>query len=115
MDKEQKMKQHIYTYSKNISNEVGEHFNMTFETDALHLIAEMAYKKLNLYGADLEAFGKHAKRSVINVDDVKLLVRRNESLRQMINEKAQFLLDNRPPQETAATAKRKRKATNSTS
>ena len=32
------------------------------------------------YGGDLEAFAKHAKRSTIQADDVKLLVRRNKGL-----------------------------------
>ena len=32
------------------------------------------------YGGDLEAFAKHAKRSTVQADDVKLLVRRNRGL-----------------------------------
>ena len=32
------------------------------------------------YGGDLEAFAKHAKRSTVQADDVKLLVRRNKGL-----------------------------------
>ena len=32
------------------------------------------------YGGDLEAFARHAKRSTVQADDVKLLVRRNKGL-----------------------------------
>ena len=32
------------------------------------------------YGGDREAFAKHAKRSTVQADDVKLLVRRNKGL-----------------------------------
>ncbi|KAK5666723.1 hypothetical protein QVD99_006785 [Batrachochytrium dendrobatidis] len=35
-------------------------------------------------GADLESFAKHAKRSVISVDDVKLFARRNIGLQEKI-------------------------------
>ncbi|CAH0715732.1 unnamed protein product, partial [Brenthis ino] len=45
------------------------------------IIAELVISKIALYGSDLEAFAKHAKRSTINSDDVKLLVRRNPALK----------------------------------
>ena len=32
------------------------------------------------YGGDREAFAKHAKRSTVQADEVKLLVRRNKGL-----------------------------------
>ncbi|KAL1506119.1 hypothetical protein ABEB36_005543 [Hypothenemus hampei] len=110
MNNEQKFRQHIYTYSRKISNEVGEHFNMKFESNSLDLIAELAYKKLTLYGADLEAFQKHAKRSTVTIDDVKLLVRRNDSLRKMVEEKVDYMQINKPVEATTAV-KRKRKTT----
>ncbi|XP_041979320.1 centromere protein S-like isoform X2 [Aricia agestis] len=46
------------------------------------VITELVYKKILLYGSDLEAFARHAKRSTISTDDVKLLVRRNPSLKE---------------------------------
>ncbi|RZC32039.1 CENP-S domain containing protein [Asbolus verrucosus] len=64
--------------------EVSANLNIEFESDVLDLIAELTWKKLTLYGSDLEAFQKHAKRSTITSDDVKLLVRRNDSLVRII-------------------------------
>ncbi|XP_026753060.2 centromere protein S-like [Galleria mellonella] len=52
---------------------------------AMAVISELIYKKLIVYGSDLEAFAKHAKRTIINSDDVKLLVRRNPSLKARLN------------------------------
>lgn len=77
---------------------MGTQLEMEYESDAVDLIAELTYKKLISYGSDLEAFERlkgqtkrslnsmifaflrHAKRATINADDVKLLVRRNNSL-----------------------------------
>ncbi|KAL4705907.1 hypothetical protein ACJJTC_017489 [Scirpophaga incertulas] len=55
---------------------------------AMDIISELVYKKIDVYGQDLEAFAKHAKRSTINSDDIKLLVRRNPSLKAHLNKVA---------------------------
>ncbi|KAI9016548.1 hypothetical protein CLU79DRAFT_763220 [Phycomyces nitens] len=39
-------------------------------------------------GLDLEAFARHAKRSTISIDDVKLCARRNTGLYDLVSEKA---------------------------
>ncbi|CAG4940736.1 unnamed protein product [Parnassius apollo] len=72
---------------------------------AMEIIAELLYKKISIYGLDLEAFAKHAKRSTINADDVKLLVRRNPSLKTHLN----TIQSNQP-----STSKDKRRKTNAT-
>ena len=46
--------------------------------------------KLIEYGSDLEAFAKHAKRSTVLADDVKLLVRRNKGLVSLVLCRVQF-------------------------
>ena len=50
--------------------------------DVLSIRKSNFYCSLQLieYGGDLEAFAKHAKRSTVQADDVKLLVRRNKGL-----------------------------------
>ncbi|XP_046678821.1 centromere protein S-like isoform X2 [Homalodisca vitripennis] len=53
---------------------------LQIDKQAKQLIAELIWKKLKIYAEDLEAFAKHAKRSTINAEDVKLLVRRNPSM-----------------------------------
>ncbi|KAG5871479.1 hypothetical protein JTB14_032193 [Gonioctena quinquepunctata] len=110
MTTEQKAKQTVHNTAKKIAREVGSGFNMEFDTDALDIIAELTYKKLLLYGTDLDAFQKHAKRSTINADDVKLLVRRNESLKELVDSKLQTI-NALKPADSANAAKRKRKAT----
>ncbi|VEN48372.1 unnamed protein product [Callosobruchus maculatus] len=51
---------------------------------------------------------RHAKRSTITADDVKLLVRRSESLKAVVEAKMK-LLNSLKPNEAPAPAKRKRK------
>jgi len=44
-------------------------------------INEIAWRQLKSISKDVEAFSKHGKRSTVNLEDVKLLVRRNEELK----------------------------------
>jgi histone H3/H4 len=48
----------------------------------MRTLAAVVKKQMELQAKDLELFAKHAKRSVISVDDVKLCVRRNPDLQQ---------------------------------
>ncbi|XP_019872415.1 centromere protein S [Aethina tumida] len=112
MSSEQKTKHVIYNTARKICKEAGSKFNMEYTQDAQDLIAELTYKQIQLMGFDLEAFQKHAKRSTINTDDVKLLVRRNDSLKEMVDAKVQVIAANKPAEaatSAAAPPKRKRK------
>ncbi|XP_053256897.1 centromere protein S isoform X2 [Podarcis raffonei] len=42
-----------------------------------------------LFAKDLEMFARHAKRSTVNLEDVKLLARRSKSLLKYITEKSE--------------------------
>ncbi|XP_045475402.1 centromere protein S-like [Harmonia axyridis] len=108
MSSEQRAKHNIYSTSRKICKEVGVQLGLEYEVNALDLIAELAFKKLCYYANDLEAFQKHAKRSTINADDVKLLVRRNSSLKKILEDKHKAILPEKSP-ETNAGVKRKRK------
>ncbi|XP_018575255.1 centromere protein S-like [Anoplophora glabripennis] len=111
MSTEQKIKQTIHNTSTKLAKEVAASHNMEIASDGIDLIAEMTYQKLLGYGIDLDAFQKHAKRSTITADDVKLLVRRNESLKQMVDSKLQAAGSLKPTPDNTTGAKRKRKAT----
>ena len=56
------------------------------------LLSEATTNTMELFAQDLEAFSKHGKRTIINVDDVKLLCRRNpymvENMDKFIKENA---------------------------
>lgn len=54
----QKTRQTIYNTARKIAKEVAATFNMECDSDALDIIAELTYKKLQAYGEDLDAFQK---------------------------------------------------------
>ena len=51
-------------------------------------LTELTSKMIKLVSFDLEKFSRHAKRSTINVEDVKLYARRNESLLEYLTREA---------------------------
>ncbi|XP_032750420.1 centromere protein S isoform X2 [Rattus rattus] len=50
-------------------------------------ISEVTFRQCENFAKDLEMFARHAKRSTITTDDVKLLSRRSNSLLKYITEK----------------------------
>ncbi|CAG9860234.1 unnamed protein product [Phyllotreta striolata] len=112
MSIEKKTRQTIHNTTKDIVKEISVANETEFDKDSIELIGELVYKKLLLYGSDLDAFQKHAKRSTITTDDVKLLVRNNQSLVELIDTKIQLLNSLKTVDLSAGTGnKRKRKIT----
>ncbi|KAL0839035.1 hypothetical protein ABMA28_017031 [Loxostege sticticalis] len=85
LSKNQKIQATLHRDVRAICSETCHFLGLEITKPAMEIIAELVYKKLSVYGADLEAFAKHAKRSTINTEDVKLLVRRNTSLKAHLN------------------------------
>ncbi|KAK8379149.1 hypothetical protein O3P69_019174 [Scylla paramamosain] len=65
-----------YTIGK-ICSEVSAGCDLTLSKQVMAVLTEVASRQLTLYAGDLEAYASHGKRTVINSDDIKLLVRRN--------------------------------------
>ncbi|CAN6633492.1 inner kinetochore subunit Mhf1p [Trichomonascus vanleenenianus] len=49
-------------------------------------LAKLVFNQAITLGEDLEAFAHHAGRKTVNVDDVKMVCRRNEGLKSAIEE-----------------------------
>ncbi|XP_063891981.1 centromere protein S [Helicoverpa armigera] len=81
----QKSRAALHRDVRSIGTETCHFLGLEITKAAMEIVAELVYKKLLLYGADLEAFAKHAKRATINAEDVKLLVRRCPSLKSHLN------------------------------
>ncbi|XP_022117981.1 centromere protein S [Pieris rapae] len=81
----QKLQAAVHKDVRGICTEACHFLGLEITKPAIEVIAELVFKKCHVYGSDLEAFAKHAKRSTINADDVKLLVRRNPSLKSRLH------------------------------
>ncbi|XP_072387185.1 centromere protein S-like [Diabrotica undecimpunctata] len=109
MSTEQKTRQIVYNTTKEMVNKIAPQYEMEFDNNSIDLISELVYKKIQMYGSDLDAFQKHAKRSTITAEDVKLLVRNNKSLLNIVESKLQVLNSLKKGEESTTTTKRKRK------
>ncbi|GJJ74572.1 centromere protein S [Entomortierella parvispora] len=65
--------------------------NVVITPQLVASLAEIVFNQAETLGKDLELFARHAKRSTINVDDVKLASRRNASLYDIIGQHADRL------------------------
>lgn len=67
---------------------------MQFSKQAVAAIAEITFRQCENFARDLEMFARHAKRSTVNSEDVKLLARRSNSLLKYITQKSEELTSN---------------------
>ena len=54
-------------------------------------LTETVYEKMEIFTIDLEAFSRHCKRTVVNIEDVKLLTRHSVELKEKIEEYCSLL------------------------
>uniref|UniRef100_A0A0B7B530 Centromere protein S n=1 Tax=Arion vulgaris TaxID=1028688 RepID=A0A0B7B530_9EUPU len=85
LDKEQSLKAAMYYSVKQIAKEVEEEMEVRVSAGVLATLSESLSRQVEVYAMDLENFAKHAKRTQINVDDVRLLTRRNTTLHQHLD------------------------------
>ncbi|XP_053136741.1 centromere protein S [Hemicordylus capensis] len=89
-----------------LCEEVAEDKETQFTKQAIAAISEITFRQCELFAKDLEMFARHAKRSTINLEDVKLLARRSKSLLRYITQKSEELVLNNLEQKE----KRKKKS-----
>ncbi|GFR60154.1 centromere protein S [Elysia marginata] len=85
LEKEQQLKAGMYFTMKQISREVQEEMEVSISPQVLATLSESLAQQVQCYAVDLENFAKHAKRTNISVEDVRLLGRRNPGLLQHLN------------------------------
>ncbi|XP_055938376.1 centromere protein S-like isoform X1 [Argiope bruennichi] len=77
-----------------ICNENAEGLKVKFSKEFIGTLADLTFRQTGIFAEDLEMFAKHAKRTTINADDVKLLVRRSKTLQEHVNKMAEELSAN---------------------
>ncbi|XP_021099285.1 centromere protein S isoform X3 [Heterocephalus glaber] len=66
-----------------LCQEVEADKEVQFSKQTIAAISEMTFQQCENFARDLEMFARHAKRSTINTEDVKLLARRSNSLSRL--------------------------------
>ncbi len=74
-----------------VCKEVGESEDATFSRELVAILTETTFKQSELLSSDLELFAKHAKRTTVSMEDVRLCSRRNSFLSKHITSQAQLL------------------------
>ncbi|XP_064611212.1 centromere protein S-like [Liolophura sinensis] len=72
-----------YTVGK-ICEESEKDLNVKYHRQFIASLSEVTCKKIVSFANDLELFSRHAKRSTVSPEDVKLLVRKSPRLHQHI-------------------------------
>ncbi|XP_062517913.1 centromere protein S-like [Corticium candelabrum] len=84
-----------------------------FSRQYIAMLSETTFKQCETLATDLESFAKHARRSTVNSEDVKLSARRNESLRQHIESMADERARAHESERAARRGKKQQKKTDS--
>jgi len=80
MNTEQRLKAATYYSIKKMAHEVEEEMEVTVSPQVLATLNESLHRQVAKWTSDVENFAKHAKRTDINMSDVRLVARRNDSL-----------------------------------
>ncbi|XP_067328784.1 centromere protein S [Anolis sagrei] len=105
-DETQRLRAAVHYAVGCLCEEVGEDKETEFSKQAVACISEITFRQCENFAKDLEMFAKHAKRTTINVEDVKLLARRSRPLLRHISQKSEELALNNLEQKE----KKKKKA-----
>ncbi|KAJ8260167.1 hypothetical protein GJAV_G00177860 [Gymnothorax javanicus] len=87
----QRLKAAVHYTVARFCDEVGQDCQKKFNKLAIAAISETAFRQCDIFARDLEAFARHAKRTTVTVDDVKLAARRSASLANYISQKSEEL------------------------
>ncbi|CAJ1050585.1 centromere protein S [Xyrichtys novacula] len=108
---QQRLKAAVHFTAGRLCQKVGEEHRRSFSRQVIAAIAETAFRQSDIFARDLEAFARHAKRSTVSPDDVKLLARRSTALSIYIQNKSEELNQEQKNLKKKNTGKRKSRDT----
>lgn len=103
---QQRLKAAIHYTVSRMCLKIGQEQNKAFSRQTIAAITETTFRQCEIFARDLEAFARHAKRTTVSADDVKLVARRSTALSMYIQNKSEEL-----NQEKKSTGKKKSKDT----
>ncbi|XP_055966971.1 centromere protein S [Sorex fumeus] len=88
---QQRLRAAVHYTVGGLCEEVAADKEVTFSKQTIAAISELTFRQCENFAKDLEMFARHARRSTINAEDVKLLARRSNPLLKYITEKSEEL------------------------
>ncbi|TDH13900.1 hypothetical protein EPR50_G00038170 [Perca flavescens] len=88
---QQRLKAAVHYTVGRLCQRMGEDHRREFSRQVIAAIAETAFRQCDVFAKDLEAFARHAKRSTVSSEDVKLVARRSTALSIYIQNKSEEL------------------------
>ncbi|XP_041635093.1 centromere protein S [Cheilinus undulatus] len=108
---QQRLKAVVHFTVGRLCQKAGEDHRREFSRQVIAAIAETTYRQCDVFAKDLEAFARHAKRSTVSTEDVKLLARRSTALSIYIQNKSEELNQEQKDLKKKNTGKRKSRDT----
>ncbi|XP_023143198.1 centromere protein S isoform X2 [Amphiprion ocellaris] len=107
----QRLKAAVHYTVGRLCQKIGEDHRREFSRQVIAAIAETTFRQCDVFAKDLEAFARHAKRSTVNAEDVKLVARRSTALSIYIQNKSEELTQEQRDLKKKGTGKRKSRDT----
>ncbi|KAM8916946.1 centromere protein S isoform 3-T3 [Spinachia spinachia] len=107
----QRLKAAVHYTAGRLCQKVGEEHRRPFSRQVVAAISETAFRQCDIFAKDLEAFARHAKRSTVSPEDVKLVARRSTALSVYIQNKSEELIQEHRDLKKKNTGKRKSRDT----
>ncbi|XP_042262652.1 centromere protein S [Thunnus albacares] len=107
----QRLKAAVHYTVGRLCQKIGEDRQREFSRQVIAAIAETTFRQCDTFAKDLEAFARHAKRSTVSAEDVKLAARRSTALSIYIQKKSEEINQEQRDLKKKNTGKRKSRDT----
>ncbi|XP_078498385.1 centromere protein S [Lissotriton helveticus] len=87
----QRLKAAVHYTVGSMCQEMAEEKDVQYSKQTIAALSEVTFRQCETFARDLEMFARHAKRSTINAEDVKLLARRSNALFNYITRMSETL------------------------
>ncbi|XP_029358275.1 centromere protein S [Echeneis naucrates] len=107
----QRLKAAVHFTVGRLCQKVAEEHHRGFSRQVIAALTETTFRQCDIFAKDLEAFARHAKRSTVTAEDVKLVARRSTALFIYIQNKCDELNQEQNDSKKKSTGKRKSRDT----
>ncbi|XP_075967249.1 centromere protein S [Anarhichas minor] len=107
----QRLKAAVHYAVGRMCQRMTEDHRRDFSRQVVAAIAETTFRQCDIFAKDLEAFARHAKRSTVSSEDVKLVARRSTALSIYIQNKSEELNQEQRDLKKKNTGKRRSRDT----